>query len=386
MSGKDEDGRIVIHSHLIFRFQRRRSTLTEAVERGDVEKVKVLLTRGADPNERQTHTVRRSCLIPFETTWDAPGFAKTVLMVAAESGNVKIVQLLLDNGADVNVVTSTGWTALVGAIEEDHPETAILLINRGADVNAVDLQADTPLILSAAMSENEVVKLLLERGADINAKNEDGGSPLMYAAANNHPDVVRTLLAAGAELNLRDNEGATALGWAVEDGFEETAQLLREAGGEEIRPPKEDEQPVEEAIPSTAEGTPPSGKRKFNTWMVLLFILPFAEVGLTVLLTRRFGAAITFALFAVPAVIGLIIQRTRYKTIIDLHKKLAEKSKGLSPEEQKTQWQDYSVMYDFSLIMNYWLAVVLLLVPGLISHAVAFYLILSGKPFLLRED
>src|SRR5690348_8577352 len=109
-------------------------------------------------------------------------------------------------------------------------------------------------------------------------------------------------------------------------------------------------------------------------------MLPFAEVGLTVLLTRRFGAVITFALFAGPAVIGLIIQRNRYKAISALQEEWSAKYKGLDDEERKTQIQDSLAMYNLSMIMNYWLAVVLLLVPGLISHALAFYLIFSGRP------
>ena len=72
-----------------------------------------------------------------DTTLNAidPSTGMTLLMLAANSGQEKVVHLLIDKGADVNAATILGETDLIFAIEKDREKIVRILIDRGADVN-----------------------------------------------------------------------------------------------------------------------------------------------------------------------------------------------------------------------------------------------------------
>ena len=89
----------------------------------------------------------------------------TLLMHAAAFGNVEILKLLLDAGADVNARNDFDATALLWGARD--PEKARLLIEHGANVNARSKQGRTPLMLASLRpGGSETVALMLQKGAD----------------------------------------------------------------------------------------------------------------------------------------------------------------------------------------------------------------------------
>ena len=85
------------------------TALMYATHRGDIDIVRLLLERGADPN-KQT-----------KDGW-------TPLMYATEKGNIDIVRLLLENGADPTKRTKDGWTAKeLARLDRKHMEIFSLL-------------------------------------------------------------------------------------------------------------------------------------------------------------------------------------------------------------------------------------------------------------------
>ena len=143
---------------------------------------------------------------------------RTPLSIVCNSDtNVGIIQLLLTAGADVN----GGGGVIVPlhqAIYNQTTEAIDLLIQSGADVNILlstnyyyyrGLQAgSTPLHFAANKKDWSCLNLLLEAGADPNIGDSTGQTPLHYAAS---VDAVPALLAAGAGPLHRDNRGRTPL-------------------------------------------------------------------------------------------------------------------------------------------------------------------------------
>ncbi|CAM0870404.1 unnamed protein product [Alopecurus aequalis] len=96
----------------------------------------------------------------------------TPLLVAAQSGNVRMVELLLRHQANPNVVVCLYYTPLTMAIFASSVNCAELLIKAGADVNAG--RHVTPLVIAAAHGFIDCVKCLLEAGADANIPGKCG--------------------------------------------------------------------------------------------------------------------------------------------------------------------------------------------------------------------
>ena len=106
----------------------------------------------------------------------------TPLHKAAERGHKEVVQLLIESGADQNVVDKRGRTSLHWAVSKGHKEVVQLLIENGADLNVADEEGTTPLHCAARSCNKEMVKLLIERGTDLNVADEGGRTPLHWAA------------------------------------------------------------------------------------------------------------------------------------------------------------------------------------------------------------
>lgn len=150
------------------------------------------------------------------------------LHVAICNCNRDAVTTLLDQGADPNLYSREGRTALHYAVITEYPNMEImeavidaLLANRhgknGADINATvygnywfaswrnfDFQGWTPLHFAAQRGNCEVVSLLIRKGADRN-KLARNITPLYLASVNGHATAVELLLKNGAQINLGKN-------------------------------------------------------------------------------------------------------------------------------------------------------------------------------------
>ena len=89
-------------------------------------------------------------------------------MPAARTGDLDVVELLLDRGADVNSAdTWRGQTALMWAAAEGHAEVIPAMLSYGADVTARSAKGWTALLFAVRQGQIDVVQTLLEAGADV---------------------------------------------------------------------------------------------------------------------------------------------------------------------------------------------------------------------------
>jgi hypothetical protein len=137
----------------------------------------------------------------------------TSLHAAATSGNLEIVNLLLEHGADVNLQDIHGRTPLFVALAEHHPEVATRLAEEPTDVSVRAADGSTLLIAAVRAERVDLVRWALEQGTDVNAVRPEKkhATALIMAAAKGNPVIVQLLLAAGADPNLTNHKGQTAL-------------------------------------------------------------------------------------------------------------------------------------------------------------------------------
>lgn len=204
--------------------------LHEAVEDNKFECIEEELKKGADINVRDGGYVGRG---------NPPLFYAT---------NLKMVQFLIDKGADVHFKNDIGETFLHTT---DNKEIAEFLIKKkGLKLNEKNRYGYTPLHTASMRASLEVMEVFVENGAkpdisvlnyiivgamgytesnltknkqtvefflnhgvDINTKDETGATPLYYATYNSimNPNFLKILIQKNANLNIRNNKGETAL-------------------------------------------------------------------------------------------------------------------------------------------------------------------------------
>jgi ankyrin repeat protein len=163
--------------------------------------------------------------------------ARTPVQAAAEVGSIAVVQLLLDNGANINAPPGKeyGRTALQAAcsIEAPNIELVKLLLDNGADVNAPAgiKQGLTALQGAAIQGHIKIALMLLDTGVEVNAEPAaiDGRTALDGAAEHGRLDMVQLLLNLGAE---SEEPGATgfdeAIGLAEKHNHSAIVDLLKD--------------------------------------------------------------------------------------------------------------------------------------------------------------
>jgi ankyrin repeat protein len=162
---------------------------------------------------------------------------RTPLQAAAATGDVRLVKELLKRGAAPNP-KSHPFSPLHTAVEGMKTKVVEVLLEAGADPNTVAMEGITPLMTAARSRRKqsaEIIKMLVAAGADPNAQQGqgEGRTPLWWAAVDGTADVVNAILASGASIDKETSRyGGTALTSAVYEKRADTAAALLAAGAD----------------------------------------------------------------------------------------------------------------------------------------------------------
>jgi uncharacterized protein len=161
-------------------------------KRDPLDLIKILLAKGVNPNARVNTTPFRG-FYQVSANW-ANFDGQTAFIRAALNGDVTLMRLLLDHGADANLATNEGATALMAAAgvnwvvaqtysrsDNEYLEAARLCLEKGADVNAVNSQGFTAMHGATNRGFDAMVKLLAEHGAKLDVKDKQGRTPMAFA-------------------------------------------------------------------------------------------------------------------------------------------------------------------------------------------------------------
>ncbi|KAH7177288.1 ankyrin repeat-containing domain protein [Fusarium sp. MPI-SDFR-AT-0072] len=159
------------------------------------------------------------------------------VILAAEYGNKKCLELLLLHGFSPNIVTSKGETALRIAIQDKRLDLCKMLLESNADPDLTLDKAITPLIQAIAEGDLDIVKLLIENKATVDKREAppDAGwsrTPMHVAVDWNRPEIVQYLLEKGADPDARDSDGIPVIGAAISGGHSSVVQWLVDANAD----------------------------------------------------------------------------------------------------------------------------------------------------------
>ena len=173
------------------------------------------------------------------------------LFEAIANGDSGQVWRLIQDGAPLDQIDdATEMTALAMAAESGAVEIVRMLLAAGADPDHGG--PTTPLEAAVVEGHVEVARTLIEASADVHRRVADGFTPLMTAAATGNLPLVRLLLAAGARQRVENDLGETAISLAKAEGHDAIVQLLQEK-----RPRRSAAKPPEPAAAGSVREPPP---------------------------------------------------------------------------------------------------------------------------------
>ncbi|RMZ92142.1 hypothetical protein DV736_g628, partial [Chaetothyriales sp. CBS 134916] len=189
------------------------NALQAASEEGHAKVVQMLMDAGADVNAQG-------------------GRYSNALQAASYRGHEKVVQMLMDAGADVNAQGREYGNALQAASEGGHEKVVQMLMDAGADVNAQGGRYDNALQAASEGGHEKVVQILMDAGAGVNAQGGEYGNALQAASEGGHANVVQMLMDAGADVNAQGGRYGNALQAALYRGHEKVVQMLIDEGAD----------------------------------------------------------------------------------------------------------------------------------------------------------
>ncbi len=188
-----------------------KTTLFGAIKSGDIQKIKEFTEK--------------------------PGFeidkifnGSTPLMYAAENGNIKSAEALIEAGADLNASNESKITPLMRAAYYKNSSIARMLIESGANISATSILDQTALISAAMANDIKTFNLLAEKTFDINEVDKNGKTALIHAAQNYNTEIANALIEMGANLKLKDSQEKNALIHAAQNGNIKIVNALIEKG------------------------------------------------------------------------------------------------------------------------------------------------------------
>jgi hypothetical protein len=170
------------------------------------------------------------------------------LRTAAARGDVAEVRRFAAAGADVDEQRGEhGGRPLHYAAHKGQVAVVELLVELGADKDATNAHGRTPLHVAAKHGQVAVMTALLQLGADKDAEDAHGKRPLHWAAENGELEVVSALVQRGAQLVGRTADGASALQLSIHHGHHQVALCLAKGLIEQARAAEAQPAGVEEA-------------------------------------------------------------------------------------------------------------------------------------------
>ena len=163
-----------------------RTALMLAAYNGDNEIAELLINAGADVNAQDE-------------------MLNSPFLYAGANGNIKLVKMCLENGADFKVFNRYYGSALIPAAERRHLDVVNLLVNTpGYPIDHVNNLGWTALLEAIILGADrkvqvEIVKSLVKGGADVNIADKDGVTPLAHAKKRSMDEIVKILIEAGAK-------------------------------------------------------------------------------------------------------------------------------------------------------------------------------------------
>ncbi|XP_046326546.2 ankyrin repeat domain-containing protein 50-like [Haliotis rufescens] len=250
-----------------------RTPVMQAVCKGQLEMVKLLVSKGADMtlvdnfgdnilnlacDEGHTEILQYVLSQDMQAINNRGRYGRTPVVWAAFEGHRDILELLVKKGVDLSLVSEHrnnilhlaccgghvdivkyvlsqnvvdansrghgGMTPAMFTAEEGHKEIYMVLVKKGVDLSSISDEGNTILHAACLGGNVEILRHILSGQMYVNCKRRDGMTPVMCAAVKGHKQAFWILVSAGADLSLASRDGDNILHLACRGGNVETVK------------------------------------------------------------------------------------------------------------------------------------------------------------------
>ena len=155
---------------------------------------------------------------------------QTPLHYASFVGNIKLIKLLIQNGADISIKTNNNFNVLHLAVMGNKITSFYYFIKKyKIDINSKDSKDNTILHLATFFNSKKLFNFLLTvKKIKINSRNKDGFTPLHFAVINRNISMIKKLLMKGAKCNIKNGKLDTPIELAKKNKNQHILNILKE--------------------------------------------------------------------------------------------------------------------------------------------------------------
>ncbi|KAL2827291.1 ankyrin repeat-containing domain protein [Aspergillus pseudoustus] len=198
-----------------------------AAQYGNIESARILAQAGVDINSEAKDRGTAALLAVQHNHGDMLSFLLS--RAQTQTSPIRKGEDRFTAQRNIECETTTGFTPLIAAnMYPGHPRIVQRLLEHGAEVDHGEADGWTALHFSSKLGNTEIMSLLLEHGADVEGENTAFVTPILQAAASGSPDALDLLLKHGADIANYDIDGDTALDYAMHGGKHELVLYLLE--------------------------------------------------------------------------------------------------------------------------------------------------------------
>lgn len=154
----------------------------------------------------------------------------STLFSAINNNSLKEAELLIEQGAEIDLQNLQGNTPVSYAIIRNQMDIATLLIRKGANLELRNNNGGTPLLFAITKNQIKKAKLLMDNGANVNTSIENGSTLIAIAMIKKHTQIAKLLIHYGANFELANESGSTPLISSVKKRDIDYAKLLIKQG------------------------------------------------------------------------------------------------------------------------------------------------------------
>ncbi len=211
----------------------------ETMDPNDPQSVRRYLTKkqiGFTPNQFVSYavnsdTAKMTLFLQASFEIDQPADnGNNAVAIAANKGNLMVLDYLFAHGAKANVQNGNGEQVLDNAVQMGNKDVVERLLVQLKKEGVDPQNFGTAVLIAAKTGKADMLELLANAGAPLESRSPDGYLPIHWAVKNGNYDAMMFLMSKGADVNAKCGQGYSVLDWATNEGYTRLIKALKKAG------------------------------------------------------------------------------------------------------------------------------------------------------------